>query len=135
MSRFDAHLVGELADSLDTEADKTPFLYAVAGAILGAAALSMMLTDLLAEGPHRVIAIVIGAALGLLLGFALGRQRAFAMRMQAQLVLAQVQLERNTKKEKAPVAEAVPTTAASARREPPTMQKSVLSRPVQKAAP
>jgi len=130
MARYDPNLVGELASSLDDEAGRAPLLHAAVGAVLGGSLLGLLAGgfatgDLLRAG----IATAAGLLLGGVLGGALGAGRAASLRMQAQAVLCQMQIERNTRKEKPVSAESAPVTASSVRPQAPAMQKAVLSRP------
>lgn len=130
MARYDPNLVGELATSLDDEAVRTPLLYAAAGVIIGGSLLGLLAggfasADFLRAGVVTAVGLVAGGVIG----WALGAGRAASLRMQAQAVLCQMQIERNTKKEKPVAMESAPVTASSVRREPPAMQKAVLSRP------
>jgi phage tail tape-measure protein len=130
MARFDAQAVQELADSLDDAAARTPGLYGAIGFFVGAAALTYVGVQLLPA--YSWVGTLVGAIVGSILGMSVGQERGFTMKSEALALLGQIQLERNTRKEKAPPVEAQAASASSARREPPAIQKAVLSRPVHK---
>ena len=94
MVKYDPQVIVTFADSLYRHAASVVLTYTVVGALIG-----------LASGGAVGIAVLdgggrIGAAVGaLLLGaiaFKLGQQKAFALRLQAQIALCQVQIEANT---------------------------------------
>jgi hypothetical protein len=72
--------------------------YAVLGVLVG-----LMVGGVVVSGIEIDGSGLIGAALGALLlgalGFKVGQQKAFALRLQAQVALCQVQIEANTRGE------------------------------------
>lgn len=134
MSRFDPQLVGELASSLEDEAARAPLWFGLAGLIAGAAAASVMTWGYPVLLWARWIAMGLGAVAGLLAGLGIGRQQALRLRLQGQAALGQVQIERNSRREKASPADVVAVAAASSRRDPPQMTKTLLSRPTSRVS-
>ena len=66
------------------------------------------------QGNFGTIALVV-AVVGALLGYAVGSERAFALRLMAQTALCQLQIERNTRLViSAPVVRALPPGSATA---------------------
>ncbi|HEU0135176.1 MAG TPA: hypothetical protein VFR28_10160 [Allosphingosinicella sp.] len=86
MANYDPSIIQEYADKLYSRADFIILGWTVFGAIVGYLAGSM----LGGEG-MRLFAVIIGGALG----YGVGEQRAFLLKLQAQLALCQVEIERN----------------------------------------
>lgn len=124
MARYDAQTIHELAGDLEDEAARSPVLGALVGAVLGAAASGMIFH----LDAYRWLALLVGALVSAGLGAMMGRQHGCVLKAQAQTMLCQIQIERNTHKEKTVVVE----SPSASRREAP--QKAVLSRPTQQTA-
>lgn len=86
---FDPTIIEEFARRLLAQARGTVAILTVAGALIGAA--------FGWQAELGAPSWIIGAAVGGLIGFALGRQRAFRLRLDAQTALCQVAIERNTR--------------------------------------
>ena len=94
MASFDPSVIQEFAEALYRRAGTIVFFYAVLVAILGGGVgLVLGQATGLGPAPGALAMLVLGA----LLGAALGRDRAFALRLQAQTALCQVQIEKNTR--------------------------------------
>jgi hypothetical protein len=134
--RFDHQQAQELADDVEAVAEQIPLIDAAIGALLGSASVSLIAGEVLGAKVH-IAACLLGLVGGAALGFMSGKMRALQMQVQAMLSLGQLQMERNTRKEKPVAAEPqAPPTGSSVRRDPPQIQKTVLARPpAQKAAP
>jgi hypothetical protein len=98
--RFDPNIIERYAEQLYRKADSVRIGSAVAGAVLGVVFGAVPVSPL---GPYLPIpssvgmaTILVGALVGGFLGYAVGEGRAFRARLQAQMVLFQLQLERNT---------------------------------------
>jgi hypothetical protein len=93
MAKYDPQVIVQFADDLYKQAGSMAATYAVLGALVGFGIGAAVLSGLGGA--------LIGGALGaLLLGglaFKVGQQRAFALRLQAQVALCQVQIEANTR--------------------------------------
>ena len=92
---FDAVVIQEFAQRLYSQAASIVFtstlLWGVIGALLGLGGAAAA-HDQEAIG----IAALIGAVIGGLAGFSRGRERAFKLKLKAQVALCQVQIEKNT---------------------------------------
>jgi uncharacterized integral membrane protein len=104
MATYDEKIIQQFADDLYKQAEAiiagTAVRYAAAALIAGYA-VSMVITHVFEQQfpsfPGEVVTLGI-AVVGLLLGILKGRARAFSLRLQAQQVLLQMQIERNTRK-------------------------------------
>ncbi len=93
MAQYDPAIIQKFADKLYTQANTIVVIYTLIGAILGgglgfAANANMRLSNV-----GIIAAIICG-----LIGFALGLQRSFMLRVQAQTALCQMKIEENTRK-------------------------------------
>ncbi|HEU4887372.1 MAG TPA: hypothetical protein VFV49_05755 [Thermoanaerobaculia bacterium] len=93
MTKYDPSVIVEFADYLYAQAASVVLGYTVVG-ILAGGGIGAVIGTMLGEG---VIPIVIGAAIVGVIAAQLGRQKAFALRLQAQVALCQVQIEANTR--------------------------------------
>ena len=97
---FDPALLERYAEQLYRRADSvrigSSIFGAVLGVIFGAVPLSRLGADL--PIPHSLgfATMLAGGLVGAVIGYTVGEGRAFRIRFQAQLVLFQLQLERNT---------------------------------------
>lgn len=94
---YDPRVIHEMAERLYTDADSAemwqPVLFGFIGAAVGFAVGFPL-------GYARVAALV-GAVLLGALGYWTGQQRAFSLRLQAQLMLVQTKIEENTRPKEA----------------------------------
>ncbi len=113
--RFDPSVIEQYAEQLYRKADSVRVGSAVVGAILGvafgAAPLSPVGEFLPVPSAFGVATVLLGGLVGGFIGYVVGDGRAFRIRLQAQMVLFQVQLERNTAQAAAPP-QAAPVEAA-----------------------
>jgi positive regulator of sigma E activity len=89
---YDAQVIVAFAERLYRQAATIAATYALLGALVGAAigaAVGNALGSLF-------VVMVLGAVLVGALAFAIGQQKAFALKLQAQVALCQVQIEDNT---------------------------------------
>ena len=136
--QFNLQQAQDLASDADLVADRVPVLFAAVGIFVGAGVGAAVIFPWAGVAVKiYILSCVLGMISGAAVGFGLGQVYALQLRIQAMVNLAQVQLERNTRKEKPAAAEPTgPPSASSVRRDPPQMQKTVLSRPpAQRAAP
>lgn len=104
---YDPSVIQQLAENLYRRANSLVALYSVVGFVAGFA---LVLTAL----SRHDIAIPLafsGGLLGVLVGRLVATPRAFAMRVQAQTLLCQAQIERNTRAAAAAYATAISQAA------------------------
>ena len=119
---YDPRVIERFAEQLLAKADSVRVGSAVFGGIVGVLCGAVPLTPLESVWPipgrFGVATMLIGALLGVLVGYAVGEGRAFHYRVQAQMALFQLEIERK-------VEAAVDTLARPAATEAP----AVLERP------
>lgn len=86
-TRYDATVIQQYADGLYAQAKRTVIVHALLGALIGLAA--AFVTPVLG---------LLGALLVGAIGYVIGQNKAFSLRLQAQTALCQVQIERNTRR-------------------------------------
>lgn len=102
MIHYDENIVISFARKLYNQADLTVFMYIVLGALLGAF-FGFLLSDLVyvldiaISADPNLVGMAVGAVIFGLIGLMIGLGRAFQLKLQAQVALCQVQIERNTK--------------------------------------
>lgn len=89
---YDAGIIERFADKLYARAASIVVVYALLGAFVALGAGVAIFAGI----QNVVVAIIAGATI-LVIAILLGQQRAFQLRLQAQLALCQVQIERNTR--------------------------------------
>lgn len=93
MVAYDASIIVTFAEKLYEQADRVVLTYTIGGALIGASlglAIGIRLQN--AGLIASVGAVFVGA-----MAFIVGQQKAFALRLQAQTALCQVQIESNTR--------------------------------------
>jgi hypothetical protein len=112
---YDPKIIERFADQLLRKADTVRVGCAVAGGIFGVFVGAVPLTPLRSvwgvPAGFGVATIIVGALIGILVGYVIGEGRAFRYRVQAQSALFQLEIERRVS---SAVAEAVATAAAQA---------------------
>jgi hypothetical protein len=110
---YDPKIIERFADQLLRKADTVRVGFAVGGGIFGVLVGAVPLTPLKSvwgvPAGFGVATIIVGALLGILVGYVIGEGRAFRYRVQAQSAIFQLEIERRVS---AAVAEAVETAAA-----------------------
>ena len=96
MAKYEPQVIVQFADNLYRQAGSLPVSYAVLGVLLGAA-LGFALGGFFRAPEAAMIVAALGALLLGLVAFTVGQQKAFALRLQAQVALCQVQTEANTR--------------------------------------
>ena len=89
---YDAQVIVTFAERLYKQAASIAATYALLGALVGAVIGAAVGS---AWGSWSVVMLV-GAVVVGALAFAVGQQKAFALKLQAQVALCQVQIEANT---------------------------------------
>ncbi len=104
MAEYDEQVIRKFANRLYAKAARVVFVYAFFGIVAGLALgwilgitepVAMMLWGTGYE-PQKLAMLAGGGILGLA-GLALGLRRSFFLKLQAQLALCQMQIERNTR--------------------------------------
>lgn len=95
MTEFDESVIVEFADMLYRQAASIVIVYTMVGALVGAG-IGAGLGTALRIG-SVMVAVVVGAVVVGMAAYQSGRQKAFALRLQAQVALCQVQIEANTR--------------------------------------
>ena len=88
MVAYNPEVIQEFADKLYSRADAIVIGWTAIGALGG-----FVLGSLMGGGGIRLFMLFAGGAIG----YAIGLQRAFLLKLQAQEALCQVQIERNTR--------------------------------------
>jgi hypothetical protein len=111
---YDPKIIERFADQLLRKADTVRVGCAVGGGIFGVFVGAVPLTPLRSvwgvPASFGVATIIVGALLGILIGYVVGEGRAFRYRVQAQSAIFQLEIERRVS---AAVTEAVASVAAS----------------------
>jgi hypothetical protein len=112
---YDPKIIERFADQLLRKADTVRVGCAVGGGIFGVCVGAVPLTPLKSvwglPAGFGVATIIVGALVGILIGWVIGEGRAFRYRVQAQSAIFQLEIERRVT---SAVAEAVATAAAQA---------------------
>ena len=123
---YDPKIIERFADQLLRKADTVRVGCAVGGGIFGVFVGAVPLTPLRSvwgvPAGFGVATIIVGALVGILVGWVVGEGRAFRYRVQAQSAIFQLEIERRVS---SAVAEAVATAAAQAAPPAPVAQEPV----------
>ena len=92
MPTYDDRIIRKFAERLYSRANSIIALYTLLGIVAGGAA-GYGVNSYLHIGTPFLVGLLVGAVLG----FALGREKAFELKLQAQVALCQVQIEQNTR--------------------------------------
>jgi hypothetical protein len=87
---YDAEIIRTFAKQLYAQAGRIIFIYGLIVGLIGAGAGGA------ATGGSGT-SMIIGLVLGILIGVVVGQARAFRLKLEAQVALAQVQIEENTR--------------------------------------
>lgn len=91
---YDAKIIEEFAIRLYKRASSIILQYSVMGALLGALVGAVAGR---AMGDYAGTGALVGAIVVAFIGYVAGQEKAFQLKLQAQVALVQVQIERNTK--------------------------------------
>lgn len=94
MAEYDPDVIHKFADRLYSRATSIVVTYTLTGALVGGG--FGFTTTYYLSSSQAPIFIVLGLLLLGALGYAIGSERAFLLRLQAQTALCQVQIEQNT---------------------------------------
>src|SRR5437762_9262726 len=125
-SGYDPKIIERFADQLLRKAGTVRVGCAVGGGIFGVFVGAVPLTPLRSvwgvPAGFGVATIIVGALVGILVGYVIGEGRAFRYRVQAQSAIFQLEIERRVS---SAVAEAVATAAAQAASPAPVAEEPV----------
>lgn len=93
---YDANIIQEFADRLYKRANSIIAMYTLVGLFLGSVPVFFLMTESGIETTTAAIVTGIVALFGGLIGFSIGRERVFRMKLQAQTALCQLKIEQNT---------------------------------------
>ena len=94
MATYDASVIITFTDNLYAQAGNVVATYSVIGVLVGGAVGAVIANVAHIAWPMVALA---GAAIVGAVAFQLGQQKAFSLRLQAQIALCQVQIEANTR--------------------------------------
>lgn len=94
MAEYDSRLIYTFAERLYSQARATVFIFSLLGAGLGYG-LGMFVSGT-RESPS-ILGLIFAIIAGVI-GFLAGMQRAFALKLEAQIALCQVKIEENTRR-------------------------------------
>jgi uncharacterized membrane protein (UPF0136 family) len=100
MTKYDPSVIAAFADRLYAQANRIIVVLSVLGFIVGAimgAALGGMMGGHSDGSTFALVGVVVVGAAGTWVGYSLGQERAFALKLQAQIALCQMQIEANTR--------------------------------------
>lgn len=90
-TKYDAKIIEEFAERLYKQAGTVESTYGIVGALIGVGG-----GFVVGNGPYPISALIGLIAFGAI-GFMFGRERAFTMKLQAQMALCQAKIEENTR--------------------------------------
>jgi hypothetical protein len=121
---YDPKIIQRFADQLLRKADTVRVGCAVGGGIFGVFVGAVPLTPLRSvwglPAGFGVATIIVGALIGILVGYVIGEGRAFRYRVQAQSAIFQLEIERRVSSAVAEAVASVATQVAPVPDEPPT---------------
>ena len=88
-TRYDSKIIQTFADRLYSQADSVVIICVVIGILVGLGG---------GYGVGQVVGAIVGAVIIGALGFAIGLSIAFQLKLKAQILLCQMQIEENTRK-------------------------------------
>ncbi len=92
-TQYDPSVIQTFADALYAQARTIIFTMTFLGAVIGAA-----IGYFAGDYNTKTMFAIVGAVICGLIGLAIGRARAFALKLQAQTALCQMHIEKNTRK-------------------------------------
>jgi hypothetical protein len=96
-SVYDAAVIQSLADRLYSQARTVVVKYTVIGAVLFSVIFYFAVSREHNFGLVPTKSLGVGLLIGVVLGFVLGQRKSYQLKLEAQLALCQLQIERNTR--------------------------------------
>jgi len=93
MTQYDPAILQKYADRLYVQANTIILIWSAAGILVGGLAGYFLGGSTMSNSTAMIFWIAIGGVLG----FAFGRERAFGLKLRAQTTLCQVKIEENTR--------------------------------------
>jgi VIT1/CCC1 family predicted Fe2+/Mn2+ transporter len=93
---YDASVIDEFASRLYSQAASIIATSTIVSLVIGSAVGLVVVVAMKSQNSIDT-AVIIGALAGGIIGFMRGRERAFKLKLDAQIALCQVQIERNTR--------------------------------------
>jgi hypothetical protein len=94
--KYDRAIIVQFASKLYAQARSIVLGYTVLGFLLGAV-VALFVFKLMGVSGAGIGELMVAAVPGMYLGYRLGTERAFALRLQAQVALCQAEIEANTR--------------------------------------
>lgn len=130
---YDPKIIERFADQLERKADTVRVGCAVVGGIFGTFVGAVPLTPLKSvwgvPAGFGVVTIIVGALLGVLVGYVIGEGRSFRYRVQAQSAIFQLEIERRVTSAVAEAVSQASGAATPAAPEGPKLRETALAEP------
>lgn len=94
---YDVALIQSLANRLYSQSRTVVVKYTIIGAVLFSLIFYIAASIEQSSSLAPIKSLGVGLLIGVVLGFMLGQRRSYQFKMEAQLALCQVQIERNTR--------------------------------------
>jgi len=98
--QYEPSILQKYADRLYSKASSAVALPTIFGFLLGFAGGAALIAPTQLSGNSALLAISIGSVVLMLAGYAIGSERAFKLRLEAQRTMCQISIERNTRPER-----------------------------------
>ncbi len=95
--RYDSTVIEQFASKLYSKAKSIVVIWALFGFFIGLSGAGIFAAYITQKNQEPTGFIAIGPILGLLLGYVIGAEKAFELKLKAQMALCQVQIEKNTR--------------------------------------
>lgn len=96
---YDAAVIQSFADKLYSQARLVLISSTLMGVLIGAFLGGVLIVAIAkTSGENQTVAVLVIAAIGGVLGFMKGMERSLKLKLDAQIALCQVQIEKNTRK-------------------------------------
>ncbi len=96
MVSYDVKIIHDHAERLYRQARTTIATYAAAGAIIGFILGMVLVVAMVGDATGGIIAAITSAVIVGAIGYSWGREKAFRLKLEAQLALCQTKIEENT---------------------------------------
>ena len=98
MVEYDPKVIYRFADHLYRRANLIIAAYSVIATIAGGVGFALLVASEFERPDQRGVWVLVGMLIGAAIGIKLGRDRASALKLQAQMALCNVKIEENTRK-------------------------------------